>query len=153
MNQKLPEPYDLNIGQITKALDQNVKQLRVRRDIKRDLKKLNNKQSFSTVIKASIFVGLGITAAFLFQGGASGLRTRSVQVLRSIVHANEPRHFVNQPTNFQEQQRLILENQELRKKIIEFETSLYKSESLADLTSNDITEFNDDDEDDDDDYF
>ena len=43
MNQKLPEPYDLNIGQITKALDQNVKQLRVRRDIKRDLKKLNNK--------------------------------------------------------------------------------------------------------------
>ena len=152
MNQKLPEPYDLNIGQITKALDQNVKQLRVRRDIKRDLKKLNNKKSFFTVIKASIFVGLGIATAFLFQGGASGLRTRSVQVLRSIVHANEPRHFVNQPTNFQEQQRLILENQELRKKIIEFETSLYKPEITADLTNNDITEINDD-EDDDDDYF
>jgi hypothetical protein len=147
MNQKLPEPYELNIGQITKALDQNVKQLRVRRDIKRDLKKLNNKQSFFTVIKASIFVGLGITTAFLLQGGASGLRARSVQALRSIVHANEPRHFVNQPTNFQEQQRLILENQELRKRIIEFETSL-----SVNSIENNITETNDE-EDDDDDYF
>lgn len=134
MNQKLPQPYDLNIGQITKAIDQNVKQLRVRRDIKRDLKKLNNKRSFLSLSKASVLVGLGVVAAFLLQGGGVQLKSRAVQVIRGIAYSNDPRNYSNSSLDHQ---NLITENLQLRQKIVELETVSSESSETETISNED----------------
>ena len=144
MTQKLHQSHDLSMGQITAALNQNVKQLRVRRDIKRDLKNLKDRQSTLHFLKVLSLVGAGALLAALFSGGLRGLRTSSIQALRSIVHASEPRHFPNQPTNFIEQQDLLLENQQLRQRIIELEVSQSQPSDVDTVSVDD--QVNDDDD-------